>query len=194
MPILRKESEIFPEGLFADSELVAPWQVAHVRSRQEKVLARFLRERGIPFYLPQVEQKKSRAGRTFVSWLPLFPGYVFLRRVAGWDVAWKSNVIAGMIDVGDQDQLAMELRQIRSLQEAGAILTPDVPAIAPGDAVRITDGVFRDYVGVVVRERGTLRLLVSVSIVRKTVAVEFPRDVLTPVDAAAVSRISRRRR
>jgi transcription antitermination factor NusG len=188
MPILRKESEIFPDGLFTDPAIAGPWAVAHVRSRQEKLFARFLRERGIPFYLPQVESRKKRGGRNFVSHLPLFPGYVFLRRTAGADVLWRSNVVAGVIDVEDQDRLALELRQIRSLQEAGAILTPDAPEIAPGDAVRITDGAFRDYVGVVVRERGALRLLVSVSIVRKTVAVEFPREVLTPVAAAPARR------
>ena len=37
MPLLPKEPEIEPETIF---ELPDPWRVAHVRSRQEKVLAR----------------------------------------------------------------------------------------------------------------------------------------------------------
>ena len=184
MPILRKESEIFPENLFSDPDLRAPWLVAHVRSRQEKLLARYLRERGIPFFLPQVEQKKVRNGRTFVSYLPLFPGYVFLRRVAAVDAIWRSNVVAGLIDVEDQERLAFELRQIRALQEAGARLTPAPPDLVAGDPVRITTGAFRDYVGTVLRERGATRLVVSVSILRKSVAVEFPRDVLAPLPGA----------
>jgi hypothetical protein len=34
-----------------------PWWVAHVKSRQEKTLARHLQPLGIPYYLPQREQK-----------------------------------------------------------------------------------------------------------------------------------------
>jgi transcription antitermination factor NusG len=174
MPILQKESEIYPADLF---EIEAPWQVAHVRSRQEKVLARFLATHQKPFYLPQVDRVVKRDGRTFTSHLPLFSGYVFLRRVAGAEIIWRSNVVVSILDVPDQEQLTMELRQIRSLQERGAMLTP-VSDIAAGDAVRITEGAFRDYVGTVVREKGTSQLIISVTTLRKSVAVEFPRDAV----------------
>lgn len=180
MPILRKESDLYPDDLFAIPPAGMPWVVAHVRSRQEKLVARFLRRHELPFYLPQVEQKIRRAGRTFSSHLPLFPGYVFVRRAPGLETIWRTNVVVSLIEVPDQAKLAAELAQIRELQEAGATLTPVLPELAPGDAVQITEGAFRDYVGVVVREKGTLRLIVSVSILRKSVAVEFPRDVLAP--------------
>jgi hypothetical protein len=46
MPILRRESDIFPDDLFFSMSLEsAPWEVVHVRSRQEKILARVLLER-----------------------------------------------------------------------------------------------------------------------------------------------------
>ena len=177
MPILQKESDIYPADLFAIPALEAPWQVAHVRSRQEKLVARFLTTHHKPFYLPQVDRVVKRNGRTFTSHLPLFSGYVFLRRVAGADIVWRSNVVVSLIDVIDQEQLTMELQQIRSLQEKGAMLTP-LSDIVTGDAVRITEGAFRDYVGTVVREKGTSRLIISVSTLRKSVAVEFPRDAV----------------
>ena len=180
MPILRKESELFPENLFSLDPAAAPWIVFHVRSRQEKRLARFLGQHGLPFYLPQVEHSVRRSGRTFVSFLPLFPGYVFSRRAKGWESAWQSDVIVAVIEVPDQERIALELGQIRALQEAGAVLSPTPVSLSPGDAVRITDGAFRDYVGVVLREKGLARLVVSVSILRKAVAVEFPREVLAP--------------
>lgn len=181
MPILRRESELFPDDLFARDDGSERWQVAHVRSRQEKVLARFLCDRRIHFYLPQIERRIRRSGREFVSFLPLFPGYVFTRSALRSAEIWRSNVVAGLIDVADQERLTTELRQIRSLQESGAALTPAPPELVPGDAVRISDGVFQDYVGTVIRASGSLRLLVSVSVINKTVAVEFPRGVLEPV-------------
>jgi transcription antitermination factor NusG len=178
MPILPKESDIFPANLFELSTSEAPWQIAHLRSRQEKAVARLLLDAGMPFYLPQVRQTKKTSGRTFVSHLPLLPGYIFLRRVDRLrETLWRTNAVVSMIEVPDQEQLTGELLQLRQLQADGAVLTPRVD-FAPGDAVRITEGAFSGYSGVVVEERGSLRLIVSVSILKKSVAVEFPREVL----------------
>ena len=178
MPILPKESDIFPEELFDMPTADAPWEIAHLRSRQEKAVARLLLDAEKPFYLPQIRQKKKSAGRTFVSHLPLFPGYIFVRRVDGLrETLWRTNAVANLLEVTDQAQLDAELLQIRKLQASGAALTPH--ELVPGDAVEIQEGVFRGYNGIVIEERGALRLIVQVSALRKSVEVEFPREVLS---------------
>lgn len=181
MPILRKETDIYPDDLFDLPTSEAPWEIAHLRSRQEKSIARLLLDAQKPFYLPQIEQKKKVSGRTFISHLPLFPGYIFVRRVDGLrEALWRTSAVANMLEVADQTQLTAELLQIRQLQLSGAILTPRSDLV-PGDAVRIEEGAFRGYTGTVIKERGSLRLIVSVSILRKAVSVEFPREVLARV-------------
>jgi len=188
MPILQKESDFFPDDLFELSIVDAPWEIAHLRSRQEKSVARLLLDGGMPFYLPQVKQTSKRAGRTFVSHLPLFPGYIFLRRVKNLrQTLWRTSAVANMIEVPDQAQLTAELLQIRQLQASGAVLTPRVD-LAPGDSVRIRHGAFSGYTGVVMEERGLLRLIVSVSILRKSVAVEFPRELLSQLKPGEANR------
>lgn len=178
MPILPKESDIFPDDLFDMPTAAAPWEIAHLRSRQEKAVARLLLDGGKPFYLPQIQQKKKSSGRTFVSHLPLFPGYIFIRRVDGLrETLWRTNAVANLLEVPDQAQLDAELLQIRRLQISGASLTA-ADDLCPGDAVEIQEGVFRGYSGVVVEERGGWRLIVQVSALKKSVVVEFPRDVL----------------
>jgi len=175
MPLLPKEPEVFPETIFDSSE---PWRVAHVRSRQEKVLARHLLRNEVAFYLPQMEKALVRGGRRLVSSLPLFPGYVFFRGgAAARQAAIRSDVVASVIEVEDQELLTSELRQLRRLQLAGASLMP-VEEFGAGDAVRITGGAFAGYEGRVVRTGRGDRLLVSVSLLRKAVAVEFPRGAL----------------
>jgi transcription antitermination factor NusG len=67
------------------------------------------------------------------------------------------------------------------------VLAP-TPDLAVGDAVRITEGAFSGYVGVLAEERGALRLVVSVSILRKSVAVEFPRDFVAAARSAQTDR------
>ncbi len=179
MPILQKESDIFPDNLFEMSTGDAPWEIAHLRSRQEKSVARLLLDARKPFYLPQIQQKKKASGRTFISHLPLFPGYIFLRRVNGLrETLWRTSAIAKMLEVLDQEQLTHELLQLRQLQASGAVLTPR-DELVPGDAVQITEGAFSGYSGIVLEERGALRLIVSVSVLKKSVTVEFPRASLT---------------
>jgi transcriptional antiterminator RfaH len=181
MPILRGEGEIFPDNLFDLPTADAPWEIAHLRSRQEKTVARVLLDGGKPFYLPQIVHTTKRAGRTFVSHLPLFPGYIFLRQVDGLrQTLWRTSGVASMIKVSDQAQLHAELLQIRQLQASGASLLPR-EELAPGDPVRITEGAFSGYTGIVVEERKSLRLIVMVSILRRSVTVEFPREVLAQV-------------
>ncbi len=184
MPLLKRESDVFPESLF-DSPGGAPWIVAQVRSRQEKVLARFLPPAGIPFYAPQREKRTRRQGRNFVSYLPLFPGYLFLRADAE-DRArvWRSNVVVRMIDVSDQEIFETELAQIHRLQRSGARLAPACP-LESGEPVRVVEGPFEGYLGIVVRDRGAERLLISVSLLRKSVAVEFEREMVAPIPLRA---------
>lgn len=177
MPLLPKEPEIHPADLFALAEDL-PWRVVHVRSRQEKVLARHLLGNDVPFYVPQIRRTTVRSGRRFTSHLPLFPGYAFVRGGAEVrDVIWRSDVAVRILDVQDQQLLHRELLQIRRLQEAGASLTP-LEEFAAGDAVEIREGAFQGYIGTVVRHGRSSRLVVSVSLLHRNVAVEFDPAML----------------
>ena len=222
MPILKREPDIFPADLFDLPAEARPWSVAHVRSRQEKVLARYLVEKQIPFYLPQTEHEiitkiappSSRAkrgtsqastdevqsaedaatppahrlspnasrptSRIRHTYNPLFPGYVFLRHTLDERlVVRQSDVIVNLLEVTDQQSLAGELGQLRDLQAAGASLIP-CPWLGPGDAVKITEGSFKGYRGVVLREHGRERLIVSIDLIRQSIAVDFEREMLAP--------------
>jgi transcription antitermination factor NusG len=179
VPLLKRGPEVSPPGLFDLSETIRPWVVAHTRSRQEKSLVRHLEPLGIPFYLPQREHRMRRAGRNFVSHLPIFPGYVFLRTAAEERAdVFRSNVVVRLLDVRDQQLIGSELRQIRALQEAGASLVP-YRSFVPGEPVKITDGPFRGHRGIVLREQSQFRLIVSISMLRQSVAVEFDRSCLS---------------
>ncbi|HYL05661.1 MAG TPA: transcription termination/antitermination NusG family protein [Thermoanaerobaculia bacterium] len=167
-----------------------PWRVAYVRSRQEKELARLFLRQEVPFYLPLQAKQVRRAGRRFVSYLPLFPGYLFFRgpRVpreltaqrpaARWD-----DLVVSVLEVPDQPRLAAELRTLWRLQESGAAFVA-FPYLGPGDAVEVVEGPFRGLGGTVLREKGRTRLVVSVSFLRQAVAAEFEREALAPARPA----------
>lgn len=177
MPILKREPDAFPESIF---EMSDPWWVAHLRSRQEKVLARYLREYQIPFYLPQMEKRVRRSGRTFISYLPLFSGYVFFRGEREERLrALKSSVVVNLLEPSDQAEISAELKQLYELQLTDARLKPH-PFVGPGDTVLITEGAFQGYRGVVLKEKGITRLIVSVSFIRQSVALEIDREFIRP--------------
>lgn len=140
---MAKEIDILPEEIFTLPVDAFPWGVAHVRSRQEKVLARHLAGNGIAFYLPLTEPRRRRAGRMFTSHLPLFGGYLFHRATPGQrDLLWRSNVVANLIDVPDQAELGAELAQLRQLQLVGASLKPWTELL-PGQPVRLVRRIHR---------------------------------------------------
>jgi transcription antitermination factor NusG len=165
--------------------------VAHVRSRQEKTLARHLREHGVRHYLPQAEKHTRRGGRNFVSHLPLFPGYVFFRAAAEERLrAVRSNLIAHLLEVEDPLRLERELADLWRLQQHGLPLVSH-PWVQPGDEVRIVEGPLRGWTGTVLREKGALRLVVSVSFLRQSVAAELDRDAIEPLRLESPHPLSR---
>ena len=182
MPILKSEVALSPPDLFDLPDL--PWRVAYVRSRQEKELARLLMRLNVPFYLPLAEKQVRRAGRRFVSFLPLFPGYLFFRGAlglaaeSGATARWDDRLVS-VLEVPDQPRLDAELRVLWRLQQSGAAFE-DFPYLAPGDAVEVIDGPFQGLRGTVLREKGKTRLVVSVSFLRQSVAAELEREALAP--------------
>jgi len=190
VPILKREVDLFPSHLFELSWNEHPWWVAYVRSRQEKALARHLAGHGVGFYLPQAEKRTRRAGRTFVSSLPLFGGYLFFRGTAeARRTALQSDLVVQVLGVLDQERLQGELESLLRLQLAGVPLVPH-PYLEVGDEVKIVEGPFRGCTGTVLREKGRLRLVVSVTFLRQSVAAELNREVLAPLRSSQTSRIA----
>jgi transcriptional antiterminator RfaH len=179
MPILAPEPQTVPADLFERPEL-GPWWVARVASRQEKRLARLLRDRGLPHYLPQAEHWSRSGGKNRCSWIPLFAGYVFVR--GGGDtrsLVRRTDLLVDAIDVVDQDTLDHELRALHALQLTGTPLVP-WPELVPGDEVEIVDGPLKGHRGVVLREKGKLHLVVSITLLRQSVLAELDRADLAP--------------
>lgn len=190
MPILKREVDLHPRHLFELSPVEHPWWVAYARSRQEKALARHLLGHEVGFYLPQTEKRVRRAGRTFVSSLPLFPGYLFFRGTPeARREALRSNLIVEVLPVQDQERIQGELASLWRLQRSGAPLVPH-PYLEAGDEVEIVDGPFRGSTGTVLREKGRMRLVVSVTFLRQSVAAELDREVLAPLRRRPASRMA----
>jgi transcriptional antiterminator RfaH len=158
----------------------ARWWVARTLSRQEKALGRRLLHWEIPYYLPQREHRFRVADRWRTSYLPLFTGYVFFHGdLHDRLVALRTNVIVKLIEAPEPDELAIQLRSLWLVQMSGAPLVPH-PYLGPGDEVEVMHGPLRGYRGVVMREKGKYRLVISITLLQQSVATEIDRDLLAP--------------
>jgi transcription antitermination factor NusG len=149
------------------------WWLAHTRPRQEKVVATTLLSRRVPYYLPLVTRKSLVRGRTRVSRIPLFPGYVF---VYGADEdrvqVLKTNRVLMLRHVPEGEKLRQDLLQFSELIALNAPLVPEARLVA-GDRVRVKAGPFRDKEGIVLRRNGKTRLLIAVNYLQQGASLEI---------------------
>ena len=114
MPLLELEPFVFPQNLLdgqADKEdSQGQWWVAHTKPRAEKSLARRLRKRRVAHFLPLYHREWRSGSRLRSSYLPLFPGYVFLCGDAQARLfALETNLIVRTLEVKDQAELETDL-------------------------------------------------------------------------------------
>ncbi len=177
MPILPEEPDIFPEDLLeADGheDSAVRWWALYTLPRREKELMRRLRVWGLGHYGPLVKQRgRTPKGRIRTSYIPLFPGYVFLR---GTDAdryqAMTTHCVSRTLEVDDVPSLIGDLRQIRRLIRSDTPLTPEA-RIQPGMKVRIRKGSLAGTEGVVVKRRGGDRLLVVVRFLQQGASIQL---------------------
>lgn len=185
MPILPKQRDIFPDDLLDTPHAVDGraghdchaghgWIAFYTLSRREKDLMRRLEAAALPFYAPLVKRRLlSPGGRARLSYVPLFPGYVFSyvdddqRRVA-----LATNTIARWLPIQDADAFVADLRSIKRLIDTDRPLTPEA-RLEPGQPVRVRSGPLRGMEGMVVKRRGEQRLVVAVRFVNQGVSIEL---------------------
>ncbi|OYP37328.1 transcription termination/antitermination protein NusG [Rhodopirellula sp. MGV] len=186
MPILPKEPDRFPLNLLeSDVASSSAWWLLYTKSRQEKQLMRQLREIEVAHYGPQIEQRRrSPAGRVRTSYVPLFANYIFL---CGSDESRYKAVCTGCVqkvtEITDVDMLLTDLSQVSDLINIGAPMSIE-ERISPGQQVRVKNGPFAGFEGVVIRRDQETRLLVSVRFMDQGVSVKLDDCQLDPIGPA----------
>ena len=185
MPLLPPEPTRFPESLL--TEPPAPpsgpgrWWVVYTKAKAEKSLARHLRGRQVAHYLPLEMNTWRKNGRSFTSFLPLFPGYLFLfGDAAARLAALESNVVSRILDVPEQRRLLNDLRRVdRMLSAEVPIERADL--LVPGQPVEIIAGPLSGVQGTLVRHGGQMRLVVEVNFLQQAVSAEVESWMVEPV-------------
>jgi transcription antitermination factor NusG len=173
-------------NLIGGSEPSPAWYALHTSHQHEKAVASVLSNKGFHTFLPLYDVAHRWKDRTKQLSLPLFPCYVFLR--GGLDRRLQVLSTPGVHGfVGWSGRAAViperEIQAVTRMLESSLRLEPH-PFLKCGDWVRIRSGPLAGLEGILVRKKDSFRLVLSVEMLQKSVAVE--------VDIAMVERGTRR--
>jgi transcriptional antiterminator RfaH len=160
------------------------WYVVQTRAHGENRALINLHRQDYHVFCPRL-RRIVRHGRVSKSALaPLFPGYLFVRLDASWD-QWRAiNGTFGVIRLivqGDAPQAipsgVVEALQLRADENGIVDLAP---VLTPGQAVRVAEGPFADFVGTLEHLDCQGRVRVLLELLGRSVSVSLWREALIP--------------
>ena len=156
----------------------AKWFALAVRPRHDKAVSRMLENKGYQAFVPLYQKRSQYSARFKDCQLPLFPGYVFCRfnPLVRLPILTTPGVIH-LVGTG-KTPTPVDDREMASLQTAlsAQLAARPLPFLEKGEKVRITGGPLAGVEGIVLNFKQCLRLVLSISILQRSVMVEIDRD------------------
>jgi transcription antitermination factor NusG len=156
------------------------WFAIYAKHQHERTAADRLAKKGFEVLLPQYRSVHRWKDRNKTVLLPLFPSYLFVRT----DLARKVDILRtpGVFWLVESGGCACSIPESDIEAIRKFIQTPDRiaphPYLKSGERVRIRDGALEGIEGILTRFKNQYRVVLTVELLRKAVAVE--------VDLAAV--------
>jgi transcription antitermination factor NusG len=170
-------------GTTPECHHVAPgWLAIYTRHQHEKLAAHGLVYKGFEVFLPVYTAFRRWSDRVKQLSLPLFPGYLFLRGGLGQQLPILTTPgVAGVVGFAGAPAVVpnAEIESVRRALVKGASIEPH-PFLKCGDWVRVKGGPLEGLEGILVRFKNQFRLVLSVDLVRKSVAVEVDAWMVDP--------------
>jgi transcription termination/antitermination protein NusG len=158
------------------------WFAVHTRSRHEKSASEQLRSREVETFLPLYQSTRRWRNGDHNVQLPLFPGYTFVHiplkdRLHVLKVPGVVRIVGfNGAPVPLEDE---EVEGLRSALASGIKAAPH-PYLTVGRRVRITAGPLNGQHGILVRRKGALRVILSITLIQRSVLVDLGINELEP--------------
>jgi transcription antitermination factor NusG len=155
------------------------WFVLRVKANAERRVAEALTGRGVEVFLPMQKRQSRQRGRGSID-VPLFAGYLF----AQFDPRAMLPVLVcpGVVCVlcrGNTPEAvdAGEMRALQTLVASNLEIEP-LPMFTTGQRVKFSRGPLTDLDAVVVKDSHRSTVVVSISLLRRSVCAEVDREWL----------------
>src|SRR6202166_3984552 len=173
----------------------ASWYALQVRSRKEGYVASQISGQGYECLLPTYKSVRKWSDRVKEVEQPLFPSYLFCR----FDYQDRRAVVmtSGVLQVVGNGRTALPVanEEISAIQKAVSSGTPHCPwpYVEVGERVRIACGTLSGLEGILVNFKGNHRVVLSVSLLQRSLAMEVELDWLSPVAEPGQQRTAARK-
>lgn len=170
------------------------WYAVYTSSRHEKRIKEQLDSRSIESFLPLCEAVHRWKDRRVSVSLPVFPGYLFVR-ISLPEHRLPVVAIPGVVNLvgrpGCPTAVAdHEIEALRICCARGHRMVPH-PYLTAGARIRVRNGPLADMEGILVRHKGKSRLILSIKLIARSVAVEVDAsDVVSVGDQSLGSAAS----
>ena len=159
------------------------WYALQIQSKLGSLASATLCGKGYEAYLPLYRCGRRWSDRVKQLDLPLFPGYLFCR----FDVLDRLPILTtpGVISVVGAGKTPVpvddeEIEAIRNILRSGLVAQP-WPFLRVGSKVYIEGGPLAGLEGIITNTDKVYRLIVSVSLLQRSVAVEIDREWARPI-------------
>lgn len=159
------------------------WYAVYTKFQHEKSAAGLLASKNVEVFLPVYRAVHRWKDRSQMVILPLFPCYAFVRmnlerklevlRTAG--VRWLVESAGHACPIPDA-----EIEAVRRVCAAGTRVQPH-PFLKIGDLVRVRAGALAGMEGILVRTKNQCRVVITVELLQKSVAVEVELSNVEPL-------------
>lgn len=170
------------EGM-SEPRMNYPWFALQVRSRYENVAAAHLSDKGYECFLPKYKSRRRWSDRFKEVECPLFSGYVFCRinLLDRLPIHITPGVIR-IVGLGKKPEPINET-EIAAIQSAVKSGLPSQPCLflQIGQRVRIDNGPLWGLDGVLLDFKGHHRLVLSVTLLQRSIAVQVEDSWVTPI-------------
>ena len=186
-PITMDSEPMLPAEDAIQKEML--WYAGYTASRHEKRVAEHFAQRGIEHFLPLYETiHRWNNGRHRVQ-LPLFPGYIFVR------IALRNRLrvieVPGFVRLVGFNSLPCPLPEtdINKMKEAlnKGVLAEPYPYLTVGTRVEVRNGPLQGMTGILLRRQNRCRVVISVDLIMRSMAVEVEAADVAPVGSSAFS-------
>ena len=170
-----------------------PWFALHVRSRREAFVANHLEGQGFECFLPLYQSKRRWSDRVKEVEQPLFPGYLFCRLdLNNRGPVLMTPSVQQIVGVG-RTPIPVEEREMESIRLALSSGLPSQPwpYMHVGERVRVNYGSLVNLEGILVNFKGSNRVVLSVTLLQRSVAMEVDLAWLSPVREAKAAPAAR---
>ena len=161
----------------------ASWYAAYTSANHEKRVAAQLGAREVEHFLPLYASLRRWKDRRVELTLPLFPGYVFVRMVLRERLrVLQIPGVAHLVGFGEGPTAVPEeeIERLRTSLARGVRAEPH-PFLTAGRRVRVRSGPLEGLQGILLKRKSRVRLVVSVELIQRAMAVEMDEADLEPM-------------